>query len=64
MINVVGLLFHFFLSFFRTRADLSPEITVLRQQPIVARRRAPPRPFFTNLGRLILICLCRLLRNR
>lgn len=53
-------MFHFLRSLIRTRADLSAEVAVLRQQLIVAKRHAPLRPFITDLDRFILVWLWRL----
>ena len=58
--DVVGVLLHFLRSFFRSQADLEAENVVLRQQLIVAKRRAPKRVAITGADRLILVWLCRL----
>ena len=60
MLSVVGILLHFLRSFFRSQADLEAENVVLRQQLIVAKRRAPKRLVITGADRLILVWLCRL----
>ena len=60
MLSLVRFLFHFVGSLFRSRADLEAENAVLRQQLIVAKRRAPKRVIITDVDRLILVWLCRL----
>ena len=60
MLSLVRFLFHFVGSLFRSRADLEAENAVLRQQLIVAKRRAPKRVIITDVDRLILVGLCRL----
>ena len=60
MLSLVRFPFHFVRSLFRSRADLEAENAVLRQQLIVAKRRAPKRLIITGMDRLILVWLCRL----
>ena len=60
MLSLIGLPFRFLRSFFRSQADLEAEIVALRQQLIVAMRRAPKQLVITNTDRLILTWLCRL----
>jgi transposase InsO family protein len=60
MLSLVRILFHFVRSLFRSRADLEAENAMLRQQLIVAKRRAPKRVVITDMDRLILVWLCRL----
>ena len=45
---------------FRSRARLEAEILVLRQQINVLRRKSPKRPAFSNIDRLLLVWLSRL----
>src|SRR6266849_2853015 len=45
---------------FRSRARLDAEILVLRQQINVLRRKSPKRPAFSNIDRLLLVWLSRL----
>jgi transposase InsO family protein len=45
---------------FRSRARLEAEIPVLRQQINVLRRKSPKRPAFSNIDRLLLVWLSRL----
>jgi hypothetical protein len=45
---------------FRSRARLEVEILVLRQQINVLRRKSPKRPAFSNIDRLLLVWLSRL----
>jgi hypothetical protein len=45
---------------FRSRAQLEAEILVLRQQINVLRRKSPKRPVFSNIDRLLLVWLSRL----
>ena len=59
MLIPIGLPFRFARSFFRSQADLEAEIVALRQQLIVAMRRAPKQLAINNTDRLILTGLCR-----
>ena len=59
MLGLAGFLFHFLRSFLRSQAGLEAEIAILRQQLIVAKRRAPQRLLITGTDRLILVWLCR-----
>jgi len=45
---------------FRSRARLEAKILVLRQQINVLRRKSPKRPAFSNIDRLLLVWLSRL----
>src|SRR6266705_845907 len=45
---------------FRSRAKLEAEILVLRQQINVLRPKSPKRPAFSNIDRLLLVWLSRL----
>src|SRR2546427_9680556 len=45
---------------FRSRARLEAEILVLRQQINVLRPKSPKRPAFSNIDRLLLVWLSRL----
>src|SRR5437667_719279 len=45
---------------FRSRARLEAEILVLRQQINVLRRKSPKKPAFSNINRLLLVWLSRL----
>jgi transposase InsO family protein len=47
-------------SLFKSKARLGAEVLVLRQQINVLRRHAPKRPALTNLDRLLLVWLYRL----
>lgn len=60
MLSLVWIPFHFVGSLFRSRAALEAEIVALRQQLIVARRRAPKRVVIADMDRLILVWLCRI----
>ena len=55
MSSLVRPFFQFLRSFFRPQADLEAEVVVLRQQLIVAKRRAPKRLVITGVDRLILV---------
>src|SRR6266852_933772 len=60
MIDFLLLLGCAFTGLFRSRARLEAEILVLRQQINVLRRKSPKRPAFSNIDRLLLVWLSRL----
>jgi Integrase core domain len=60
MIDVLILLRCALGSLFKSKARLGAEVLVLRQQIHVLRRHAPRRPALTNLDRLLLVWLYRL----
>jgi transposase InsO family protein len=59
MVSFLGLLLHILASPFRSRASLEAEITLLRQQLIVLRRRVPVRPQLTAIDRWLFVWLYR-----
>jgi|SRR2546425_3578109 len=60
MIDFLLLLGRALTGLFRSRARLEAEILVLRQQINVLRRKSPKRPAFSNIDRLLLVWLSRL----
>ena len=65
MLDFLRLIVHALAAPFRTQAQLEAEITMLRHQLNVLRRRTP-RPRLTTADRLLFVWLCRLfpsLRN-
>ena len=60
MLDGCRLIWSLLIGLFRSRAALGAENLVLRQHIIVLRRRAPERPSFNALDRLILVNLYRL----
>ncbi len=60
MIDLLLLLGCALTGLFRSRARLEAEILVLRQQINVLRRKSPKRPAFSNIDRLLLVWLSRL----
>lgn len=60
MVDVLKLLFHFFAGFFKSRSRLGAENAVLRQQLLVALRRAPARLRLRPADRLIFTWLYRI----
>jgi transposase InsO family protein len=60
MIDFLLLLGCAFTGLFRSRARLEAEILVLRQQINVLRRKSPKRLAFSNIDRLLLVWLSRL----
>jgi hypothetical protein len=60
MIDVIKLIASVLASTFKSRARLEAEILVLRHQPMILRRRAPPRPRIRVVDRLIFLWLYRL----
>src|SRR5438046_7558207 len=60
MIDLLLLLGCSLTGLFRSRARLEAEILVLRQQINVLRRKSPKRPAFSNIDRLLLVWLSRL----
>jgi hypothetical protein len=60
MIDFLLLLGFALTGLFRSRARLEAEILVLRQQINVLRRKSPKRPVFSNIDRLLLVWLSRL----
>src|SRR5713226_2121752 len=60
MIDFLLLLGCAFTELFRSRARVEAEILVLRRQMNVLRRKGPRRPAFSNIDRLLLVRLSRL----
>jgi hypothetical protein len=60
MIDAVSLVLGFAASLFKSRARLEVEFLVLRHQLAVLRRRAPRRPHFNAIDRLIFVWAYRL----
>lgn len=60
MLDFVRLLVHVLAMPFRTQVQLEAEITMLRHQLNVLRRRAPSKPRLTAADRLLFVWLCRL----
>ena len=63
MIDFLLLLGRALTGLFRSRARLEAEILVLRQQINVLRRKSPKRPAFSNIDRLLLVWLSRLVQT-
>ena len=60
MLDILKMCSAQFLSLFRSCAAREAEIIFLRQQLLVLKRCSPPRPWLTNIDRLILVWLYRL----
>jgi hypothetical protein len=60
MLDFLRLSVHVLVAPLRTQPQLEAEITMLRHQMIVLRRRAPARPRLTTADRLLFVWLCRL----
>src|SRR5712664_2390422 len=60
MISFLSLLIHVLISPFKTKARLEAEITLLRHQLNVLRRRVPVKPKLSAADRLIFVWLYRL----
>jgi len=60
MPHALGILANFVADFFRPRAVLKAENTLLRHQLSVARRKLPQRPRLTMFDRLLLVFVYRL----
>jgi transposase InsO family protein len=60
MLDFLRLFVHVLAAPFRTQAQLEAEITMLRHQLNVLRRRAPSKPRLTAADRLLFVWLCRL----
>jgi len=60
MLDFLRLFVHVLAAPFRTQAQLEAEITLLRHQLSVLRRRVPSRPRLTAADRLLFVWLCRL----
>jgi hypothetical protein len=60
MISFLSLLVHVLISPFKTKARLEAEITLLRHQLNVLRRRVPVKPKLSAADRLIFVWLYRL----
>jgi hypothetical protein len=61
MSDLCGLIWCALIGLFRSRASLEAEILVLRHQLNVLRRKSPKRVALSNLDRLVLVGLYRLI---
>jgi hypothetical protein len=63
MWDLCNMIWWAFVGRFRSRGALEAENLVLRQQITILRRRAPKRPRFSSIDRLIFVGLYRLFPN-
>jgi hypothetical protein len=60
MIDIGRLIWFALIGLFRSRASLEAEILVLRHQLAVLQRKAPTRPTFRGIDRLVFSALFRI----
>jgi hypothetical protein len=60
MLDFLGLFVHVLVAPFKTQARLEAEITLLRHELNVLRRKVPSKPGLTPTDRLLFVWLCSL----